>query len=161
MNKKTYVLKAESGMYRVSPFGFYKYAKEFFDAGEIYEESIKDRKGFSPVPYYLYCRSIELMLKSILLYCDPKFTENKLKKEYGHDLIKILNAAEILLKSKLLNNEEQMVIKKANDYYQDKGFEYFKVDKAVQGYKDLPELSQLKEITQKLLKNPVSKKYLE
>lgn len=156
---KSYTLKAETGFLRISSFGLHKYANEFFEASELYEKLIQNRKGFSLVPYYLYCHSIELMLKAILLHCEENITQKQLKEKYGHNLIKTLKAIEKLFKSKLLNDNERKTLKKANNYYYKKGFEYFKVIDAVHGYRDLPDLFQLKEIAQKLLKHPISKSF--
>lgn len=60
---KTQVIEVRTAHLFVSPLGFHFYASEFLDAAR----SAKRPEHFSPVPYYLYCRSIELSLKSFLL----------------------------------------------------------------------------------------------
>ena len=132
----------------ISPSGFYKYSKDFFNIGKLCEK----RKKFSPVPYYLYCRSIELILKSFLLY--KGISKSELKIKYSHDLIKILKKIELLLNKNLLNSKEKKTILKASYYYsnKNKGFEYFEVLNAVRGYKNLPDLLVLEKIVQKLFK---------
>jgi len=63
MKSKNVVIKAEPGHLHISPFGFFHYGKEFFDAAK----GFKHPAHYSPVPYFLYCRSIELVLKAFLL----------------------------------------------------------------------------------------------
>ena len=142
-----YILNAETCFMNVSPFGFYKYAKDFFDAGQ----SHKKGGNFSPVPYYLYCRSIELVLKSFLL--DKRVSKKDLKENYGHNLIKLLSEIKKSFDVKPLSDSEEDVIKMADNYYsnKNKGFEYFEVHRAANGYSDLPDLLQLENISRKLL----------
>jgi hypothetical protein len=83
-----YVLKAEPGLLHISPLGFHRYASEFLRAAQ----GFKINDGFSPVPYYLICRSMELALKAFLLA--KGLPKKKLKeRNLGHDLEKVLNKA--------------------------------------------------------------------
>jgi len=50
-------------MLHINPLGFHRYASEFLRAAQDFRMN----DGFSPVPYYLVCRSIELALKAFLL----------------------------------------------------------------------------------------------
>ena len=129
----------------ISPFGFHRYASEF--AKYAREAHVEAKGKFSPIPYYLYCHSLELVLKAFLLAKGVAKADLK-KRSLGHDLSKIL------LKAKALGLEETVPlaahwepeIRKANAYYNDKGFEYFSVVDAVRGYPDLPALDVLNEI---------------
>lgn len=150
LEKKKYVLaKVKPIKIRVSPYGFYLYANDFFSAATLW----KDLKRFSPVPYYLYCRSIELALKSFILCHDKNITTEKLKdkKKYGHDLIKCLNQAEKVFGKRLLEDKERENVEKANKYYKEKGFEYFRVIDFVCGRQNIPDLLILKQASSKLL----------
>ena len=130
----------------LSPLGFYRYAKEFHSAAESY----KPIDGFTPVPYYLYCRSLELLFKAYLL--SKGITKQKLKK-YSHNLNKVLNKSKELEIEELItiSKEEVNNIESANKYYHKKGFEYFEVVDAIKGYENLPELNILKSLSEKLL----------
>jgi len=156
---KKIVIKVPTIHLKVRHCGFYKYAKDFFNAAE---SSFKHNKKdyFSPVPYFLYCKAIELILKSFLLFIGAATTD-KLKHKYGHNLIKILNEGEKSLNKKLLNKEEKETIEMANNYYdvKSKGFEYCSPIYFASGYKNLPDLLKLKKITKKLLTGPITKNY--
>jgi hypothetical protein len=134
----------------ISPMGFHRYANEFLSSlGKL-----KPEISFSPVPYYLICRSIELSLKSYLLA--KGVPHKKLKqRDLGHDLVKVLQKAKSLGIESILQTSPQQEIElaKANEYYASKGFEYFQVVKAATGYKDLPDLSELHELAGMLVKD--------
>jgi hypothetical protein len=57
------VIKVPPMVLHISPLGFHRYASEFLRAAQ----GFKINDGFSPVPYYLICRSTELSLKAFLL----------------------------------------------------------------------------------------------
>jgi hypothetical protein len=144
------VITPPTGRVNISPLGFHRYATEFAEYARQSHAQTGDQ--FSPVPYYLYCRSLELVLKAFLLVEGVSKDELK-KRSLGHDLSKIL------LKAKALGLEKtiplvagwEIEIRKANAYYADKGFEYFDVVAAIRGYPDLPRLDVLNEITTALL----------
>ncbi len=131
----------------ISPFGFHRYASEFLKAAKGFQKT----NAFSPVPYYLFSRSIELSLKAFLL--TKGFSKRTLKEKFGHDLEEALNKSvslgldDIVVISCLYKDN----IKKANNYYASKGFEYFEVCKAVMGYPNLPSLDVLSEIASTLV----------
>jgi hypothetical protein len=53
------MIQAEPIVFNIKPYGFQRYAQEFMYAERTFEAT----DNFSPVPYYLLCRSIELSLK--------------------------------------------------------------------------------------------------
>ena len=57
------IVSVPPALVHLSPLGFNRYAAHFLHA----EASLSPEQGFSPVPYYLCCRSIELSLKAFLL----------------------------------------------------------------------------------------------
>jgi hypothetical protein len=109
-----------------TPLGFHRFACDF---GE-WAERAHDHKTefFSPVPYYLYCRSIELALKAFLLArgaTKPEIASKKL----GHNLLPLLaKAKELGLGSAIgVLPEWEHELEQADKLYADKAFEYFHV----------------------------------
>ena len=132
----------------LSPLGFHYYASHFLAAAR----SAPPARGFSPVGYYLYCRALELVVKAFLLERGVPQSDLK-KKSLGHDLLRLLaNADELGLAALVeVTASEREEIRKANDYYVDKGFEYFAVIRAVTGYSALPDLAVLDQLAQRLV----------
>jgi len=130
-----------------TPMGFYNYASDFAKwANRAHAEK---SKFFSPVPYYLYCRSIELVLKAFLLA--KGLTKRQLKdRKLGHNLIALLDRAKKLDLEKIIiiNPEWESQLNKANEYYNNKDFEYFNIGI---GYHGLPSLNILNEVSKNLL----------
>jgi hypothetical protein len=143
-----YTLQAEPGHVNVSPFGFHHYATHFLQVAR----SIQPGSTFSPVAYYLYCHSLELSLKAFLLV--KGVSKEKLKKSLGHNLEAILTRADGLgLQREVpVTITEKEELSKANEYYCNKEFEYFEVGSAAIGYPDLPNLSILADLAEKLVR---------
>ena len=131
----------------ITPLGFHTYATDFLTAAR----DLKPSDHFSPVPYYLCCRSIELSLKSFLL--GKGVTKNILKEKLGHDLVNILKRARKEGISDLikLSATQENCLRKANEYYASKGFEYFELANAIRGYRDRPALKELDGIAEDLV----------
>lgn len=123
---------------KISPYGFHMYAQRFLDVAK----TVKTEPKFSPVPYYLYCRALELVLKAYLLV---QGLSEKQVKCLRHDLTRVLKKARRLgLDSVVtISKPERAEISKANGYYKKKGFEYFQVGRAARAYPDLPDLTVL------------------
>ncbi len=140
-----------SGTAYISPIGFHRYASEFATWARQAHAGMGEH--FSPVPYYLYCHSLELVLKAFLLA--KGVTQKELKERLSHDLCKIL------LRAKELDIEQvvplaprwEAEVERANGYYADKGFEYFDVATAGRGYPNLPNLDILHELVSTLLES--------
>jgi len=132
----------------ITPIGFHSYASEFFEAAR----AAKRPQQFSPVPYYLYCHSIELSLKSFLL-CKG-VSKQELKKKLMHNLDKIFDrACELGLRQFIeMSPDHQACLKEANKYYQAKRFEYFDLYNTINGYRDRPVLDVLDSLAELLLK---------
>lgn len=133
----------------ITPIGFHTYASDFLSSAS----SIPPSNSYSPVPFYLYCRALELGLKAFLLAAGvPKA---KLKSNtLGHDLVAVLAEANAKGLSALftVSPAEEVEIKKANDYYVRKEFEYFEnVFKLVTGHPDLPNPLILNDLLLRLL----------
>jgi hypothetical protein len=144
-----YVIKPETGHVYITPTGFLVYAEDFHSAGIGWESDHK----YSPVPFFLFCRAIELGLKSFALTKGEKISFLKSRK-VGHDLITVLNIAKKHSLSDFVDmtSIDEIEIAKANQYYSDKGFEYFKLENLFDKSK-LPDLQVLRNYSEKLLKN--------
>lgn len=150
MNSTNIVIGLPTGSPDISPIGFHIYASEF--AKYAREAGSEVAGPFSPVPYYLYCHSLELVLKAFLLARGVAEADLK-KRALGHDLSRILSKAQSLDLEQTISFKTGWAqqIGKANEYYAGKGFEYFCVGAAVRGYQDLPDLAVLNEIVTTLL----------
>ncbi|ABI59985.1 hypothetical protein Neut_1751 [Nitrosomonas eutropha C91] len=78
------IISAKPARITMKQIGFIVYAEDFLNACK----SFKIDKPFSPVKYYLVCRSVELSLKSYLLF--KSVSIKKVKCKFSHDLQKIL-----------------------------------------------------------------------
>ena len=143
------VMPGPAATFRMTPVGFVIYAEQFLKAAQ--SVPTEDAK-FTPVPYYLYCRALELILKSFLLLKGHRLS--KLKKKYGHNLKALWKAAR---KDGLADAVPEMppdienVLLLANTYYKGKAFEYFDFSRWMHGYEGLPELDQLADSTAMLI----------
>ncbi len=142
-------VKVGTQQVNLSPYGFNHYAAEYLAVAR----SVEVGSSFSPVPYYLYCRCLELGLKAFLLL--KGFTKNELKRKLSHDLDAIIVKAESLGLSDflVLSDEEKYEISKANKYYSNKDFEYFNVLNVSQGHSQLPNLRDLDNIGARIIDN--------
>ena len=108
-------------------------------------------RNYSPVPYYLYCHSIELSLKAFLL---AQATPYDRLFSLSHNLDAILREARLVGLDSIapLSPAETAELTKANSIYATKGFEYLDLANLFRGRKHLPELRVLARVTTKLVK---------
>lgn len=139
---RNYVLKAEGGHYNISPTLFHRYAREYLEC----ERTFKPSRKFSPVPYFLICRAIELELKAKHL---ESRSRKEVKDEFAHDLKKSYDA--LPAAGKVLDENEYAMLEQASEIYRKKGFEYVSVVDAATGLKDFPELAVLEAIAAKVV----------
>lgn len=109
-----------------TPLGFHRFADDF---GEWAERSHDETPHhYSPVPYYLYCRSIELALKAFLL-AKGLSKQQVASQRLGHSLASLLAQARThglhLLVCMEPTWEEEVA--RADKQYTNKDFEYFTV----------------------------------
>jgi hypothetical protein len=144
------IVLTETGHLYITPVGFLVYAKNYYSAGINWPSDEK----YSPVPYFLFSRSIELGLKAFSLANGEKMSVLRSKKRVGHDLLLALENAQsyALTKFVQITAEEEIEWRKANSYYADKGFEYFEF-KSIFDKKNLPDLNILQTYSGKLLEN--------
>ena len=92
---------------------------------------MKESPDFSPVPYFLLCRAIELQFKAVhleqLKAGHPGHqTQYDVKKLFNHKLIKSYEA--LPATDRTLSREQLKLLKKADEIYKGKGFEYVDID---------------------------------
>ena len=112
------------------------------------KQNFRPPDEFSPVPYFLLSRAIELELKSRHL----RFKNlNEVKAEFGHNLYTSYDALDS--SEKVLSRSELKTLGVANAIYAGKGFEYFEPQDALTGYSRYPDLDELDLVVRKLV-NP-------
>lgn len=125
----------------LAPNAFHLWATQYYKCKQDF-----DYPHFSPVRHFLLCRAIELELKSRHLI---SMTQLEVKKKYGHDLSAAYNALDA--GAKTLDPAEMQILEQANNFYKEKGFEYFSGEDALRGYSQYPALGSLDAVTKKLL----------
>ncbi len=126
----------------LSPDAFHLWATHYYKC----KQDFQSPDSFSPVPYFLLCRAIELEIKARHLKAKR---QSQVKAQYWHNIIRAyedLNHAD-----KILSENELDVLKRANEIYSSKGFEYFMPIDALTGYSRYPDLHALDAITFKLI----------
>ena len=141
---------------RMAPFAFQHYARDFFEAYKKHKGGPK----FSPARLFLLTRSIELAAKA--LHLDQGRTYDDIV-ALRHDLKAACYPQILAAYGISLEQIEEAELKKANEYYKRKGFEYFlykhpgvAVDRsgpqqAASGWPALPDEGILESVLGKLL----------
>jgi hypothetical protein len=136
-----------SATIHIGAAGYHRYASEFLGA---YERFVPQDSGFTPVPYFLVCRSIELAFKSYLV---ARGNTKKDLMNLSHVLIDGLNKArgEGIGSFIIITDEEISLITSIDAYYHKKQFEYFeRLDWIVDPTK-LPRLKELGDFARRLI----------
>lgn len=126
----------------LAPDAFGKWSRHFFKC----ESDFQSPDLFSPVPYFLLARAIELALKSIHLKSHDQL---KIKMDYWHDLFKVFNELPNGVLS--LNSSEVGLLSVVSDIYKSKGFEYFEPEDALTGFSRYPDLQGLRCLAKKIV----------
>lgn len=137
------VFKVEGFFANLSPTAFRKWARQYY----VCAIPLLSQTDFSPVPYFLLCRAIELELKAEHLEIKR---QPEVKSRFGHHLVKSYMALPHHLR--VLDISELNLLKQADCIYSSKGFEYFNPEHALGGYSQYPNLTALDAVVQKLLK---------
>jgi hypothetical protein len=145
----TYIFNHEPGHINFSPTGFRLWAKQYYQCRVSFRCS-----DFSPVPYFLLCRAIELQFKAIHLEqfkaVPPGHqTQDDVKTLYWHDLIKLYKA--LPAADQTLTPEQLKLLEQANEIYSSKGFEYVNVGHASRGFSNFPDLKALDALVEEIL----------
>ena len=139
------VLTAEPGHFNLSPHLFHLYACQYLHC----ENTFQSEASYSPVPYFLLCRAIELEFKAQHLELKSR---DQVKKEYGHDLKKSYD--QLPTQNQILDAAQYEVLVHASKIYdKPKGFEYVSVGDAVTALQDFPDLGVLRGIANKVIES--------
>jgi hypothetical protein len=127
----------------VSADAFHIYAGHYYKSKQDFR---CPDDAFSPVPYFLLCRAIELQIKAKLL---KRRKLKQVKDEFGHRLLDAYNALDA--QEQILSESELAVLTEAHEIYSRKGFEYFVPTDALTGFNRYPDLDMLDAIAKKLI----------
>lgn len=118
--------------------GFMTYADNYYKAAQRVGFKTSERR-FDPVPYQLYCHSLELRLKSFLWLSDPTLTRKQIKNRYGHDLAKLWRDAKTrgVAKHVRITALRDAVISLVALFYKNRQFCYVDLDMMFYGYREL------------------------
>lgn len=135
----------------ISPLALNHYAKDFLRAGSSLEDL--PNMEFSPVQAYLLAHAIELALKAFLR-ADGMSLKALKKKEYGHKLADLLGEAESrgLCAAVSLKPEHLAAIRRADQYYSEKIFEYPNLGEMLKGYPKKPNPALLRDAAEVLVR---------
>lgn len=138
------VISPGTGNVNLSPLMFHAYAVQYLQCKRAFTAV----ESYSPVPYFLLCRAIELQLKAKHLELQSPV---QVKRTYGHNIKKLYD--DLPAGEKVLDATQQAVLESASKIYDvpNKGFEYVSVWDAITGLKDFPNLSVLEEIAEVLV----------
>jgi hypothetical protein len=153
-----HTLEAGTMTISLSPYGLHLYARDYLRQSGHCQPP---KTGFSPVPYYLVCHSLELALKAYTLAkgvqsdgADQTYTMlQKLRRILSHNLEKALKRAKDAGITTLvpIDADDEAEVRKANAYYEETMFEYFFPYPACNGYQNLPDLQRLRQLTNRIL----------
>lgn len=160
-----YKLTTKTVYIDTNPYGFYMFAADYFRAGEhVYKLDCDNRINYSA--YFLFTRSIELGLKSILL-ASKIINVTELKIKCSHDFDKIFKLFTSDLRKLIdLTKEDEKNIMTLNHWYKtsEKKFEYYSLSTSglsfiKSSYPELPELKKIRDLNVKFF-SPEIKNYI-
>ena len=145
-------VELEPAHFNLSARGFRLWAKQYYDCRHSFTCS-----DFSPVPYFLLCLAIELQFKAVHLEQSTPAppghrTQDDIKNLYWHDLVS--SYRDLPAAYRTLSPNQYDVLKKANEVYSKKGFEYVNVHDAVRAFSDFPKLEDLDELATAIMTAP-------
>ena len=126
----------------LAPDAFHRWATHYYQCRQTFDVP----HPFSPVPYFLLCRAIELELKSRHL---AEKKQSEVEREFGHHLDRAYAA--LNSSDQILSPGEQEILQQASSIYAPKGFEYFDPKDTLNGYRRYPDISGLDGVAKKLL----------
>ncbi|MBU0622750.1 MAG: hypothetical protein KJ795_13010 [Gammaproteobacteria bacterium] len=137
-----YILNAGAGFINMSPMAFHRWATHYYKCRQDFQSP----HSFSPVPYFLLCRAIELGLKS--KHLEDK-RQQEVKNEFGHNLAKSYQALPVTAQQ--LSVDDFSILEHASAIYASKGFEYFNPEDALTSYSRFPDIAALDSIAKRLI----------
>lgn len=136
-----HVIKIEGATLNISPALFLEYARQYLECRRACVAAT-----YSPVPYFLLCRSIELSLKARHL---ESMSRDQVRRDFGHDIAAAYDA--LPKADQTLDSAEYSMLCLASEKYDipNKGFEYVSVKDAVTGLNSFPDLGVLERIAER------------
>jgi len=135
---------------KVSPVKWPEAANFFSRCAKDYywlKQKFQSPGRFSPVPYFLLCRAIELGIKARHL---RTLKQSEVKKRFWHHLVRAYK--DLDRHDQILSSSEFAVLKIAEDIYnEDKGFTYFSPNALITGFRRYPKLQELDCVAKKLI----------
>jgi hypothetical protein len=128
-----YTMNAEPGHVNFSPVGFRRVACDFLRCAQAFKP-----EAFSPVPFFLLSRAVELALKALHL---ETVGQAAVKMKFGHKLLASYEA--LPPASRTLSPVEVELLGTVSALYADKRFEYVQPGDASTGYSRFPDLAAL------------------
>ena len=126
----------------LTPQVFHAWGRQYFTCFE----KLGIPAEYSPVPYFLLCRAIELAIKAMHLQVDP---QKDVKNLFKHNLEKSYRALPPHFKT--LNAVETQVLIAVGAMYRAKEFEYFSMEQLSGDAATLPNLAVLECAARRLL----------
>jgi hypothetical protein len=136
------VVQVQGFSANLSPMAFRKWARQYYECAA----PLLLQTEFSPVPYFLLCRAIELELKAEHLETKQ---HSEVKRDFVHYLAK--SYAALPAHRQILAAGELDLLKQVDAIYSSKGFEYFNPEHAMAGYSQYPDLGSLNDLTRRVL----------
>lgn len=157
------VVQVGTATLAVTGIQFMLYANRYLEAGESIINNSASDQWFDPLPYQLFCQSLELHLKSFIWLSD-KHNQKKIKGKYGHDIVKLWRQS----KSRGINkfcvptDLRNKTIKLVGPYYKARKFTYLDLSMSWEGIpklranpKSIPTLLRLCRKLGKSLNKPI------
>jgi len=94
--------------FNIAPEALHKWARHYYKCKQDFKNP---DEGFSPVPYYLLCKAIELELKSKIMF-QKKETQSHVSERYGHNLLEAY--LDLIDVQKILSENELQILEENN-----------------------------------------------
>jgi hypothetical protein len=127
----------------LSPDAFHIYATHYY---KCKRDFTPPDDYFSPIPYFLLCRAIELEIKARHL---KRLTQKQVKNRFGHHLLKAYKALDA--QEQILSQNERAVLNTADERYTETDLAYFNPELALGAFSEFPDLDMLDTIAKKLI----------
>jgi hypothetical protein len=101
---------------------------------------------FSPIPYFLLCRAIELEIKAKLT---KRLPQSAVKKKFGHHLVKAYKALDA--PEQVLSQSDIAVLITADELYRKTDLAYFNPVHMLTAFSQFPDLETLDTVAKKLV----------
>ena len=127
----------------LSPDAFHIYAMHYY---KCKRDFTPPDDYFSPIPYFLLCRAIELEIKARHL---KRLTQREVKDKFRHHLLRAYEALDV--QEQILSQNELAVLKTADELYIKTDLAYFDPVHALTAFSQFPDLDRLDTIAKKLI----------